>query len=73
MGAVPDPLPSIEPVARELGIARSTAYLWAEAGRLPVVRRAGRLYVPRAALDAFLRAEAKAALANLDDQGSGDA
>ena len=52
-------------VARELGVARSTAYLWAHAGRLPVVCRGGRMYVPRAALAAFLAAEAEAAIESL--------
>ncbi len=52
-------------VARELGVARSTAYLWAHAGRLPVVYRGGRMYVPRAALAAFLAAEAEAAIESL--------
>ena len=56
-------------VARELGIARSTAYLWAHAGRLPVVHRGDRMFVPRAALAAFLAAEAEAALHNLTNGG----
>jgi len=57
-------------VAREMGFARSTAYLWAREGRLPVVHRGGRMYVPRAALEAFLALEAETALASLEDGDS---
>jgi len=52
-------------VAEIMGVARSTAYLMANTGRLPVVRRRGRMFVPRAALAAWLAAESEAALENL--------
>lgn len=54
-------------VAAELGVSRRTAYRWAASGRLPVVRHGRRgTWVPRAALDAFMRAEAEAAIDNLE-------
>lgn len=54
-------------VAEIVGIARSTAYEWAHAGRLPVIHRPGGMYVPAAALEAFLAAEAEEALDNLKE------
>ncbi len=60
-----------------LGCSVSTTYRMAHAGRLPVVHRQGGMFVPRAALDAFLAAEAEAALENLrptgGDRGAGHA
>lgn len=51
---------------RILDVSTSTAYRMAHDGRLPVVRRpGGGMYVPRAALDAFIAAEAEFALENL--------
>lgn len=55
-------------VAQIVGVGRSTVYRWAHAGHLPVIRRAGGMYVPRKALEAFLAAEAEAALENLQPE-----
>jgi excisionase family DNA binding protein len=53
-------------VSRRLGVSRSTAYEMVADGRLPALRGRRGLYVPRAALEAFLAAEADAALDNLE-------
>ena len=51
---------TIEEVAAAFGIARSTAYELAKAGRLPVpvIRLGRRMVVPRAALDRLLAGHA---------------
>jgi excisionase family DNA binding protein len=51
-------------VARELQISRSTAYLMASDGSLPVVKIRGRLRVVRAALNAQLARQLEEAAAS---------
>ena len=59
--------------AEVLGCSVSTCYRMAHTGRLPVIHRQGGMYVPAAALAAFLAAEAEAALENLASDGPGPA
>ena len=57
---------TITEAGRLLGISRTTAYSWAAAGRLPVVRLGPRgARVPRAALDRYLERLSEEALASM--------
>jgi excisionase family DNA binding protein len=53
---------SIEDAARELGIGRHTAYRCAKQGQIPTIRLGRRILVPRAKLEALLRADQPVAL-----------
>jgi excisionase family DNA binding protein len=48
-----DELLSLAEAARELGVSRNTAYIWAASGRLPARDAAGRFVVRRQDLNAF--------------------
>jgi excisionase family DNA binding protein len=62
------PLLSITEAAKILGVSRTTAYTWANAGRLPVIRYGERgARVPRGALDAYMRQLDERALAAVED------
>jgi excisionase family DNA binding protein len=45
---------SVEEAARILGISRMSAYTYANAGTLPVIRLGSRMLVPKAALEKLL-------------------
>jgi excisionase family DNA binding protein len=47
---------SIEEAGRILGISRQSAYTYASAGILPVIRLGNRMLVPKAALEKLLSA-----------------
>lgn len=59
------PFLTVPEVARLLGRTPSRCYQLARAGALPVVRIGGRLVVPRAALEEWVRASGERALATL--------
>ena len=51
---------TIEEAARVLGISRSTAYMLANAGRIPVIRISERRFiVPKVALERMLQSAGK--------------
>jgi len=60
-----NPFLTVPEVARLLGRTPSRCYQLARAGLLPVVRVGGRLVVPRAALEEWVRTSGERALAAL--------
>lgn len=60
--AAPEPLTmTVDEAAQKLGISRNTAYACARSGELPIIRLGKRMLVPRAALEAMVRGDLKAA------------
>lgn len=66
-----NPFLTVPEVARLLGRTPSRCYQLARKGALPVVKVGGRLVVPRAALDEWLRREAANALARMQRGSDG--
>lgn len=64
------PFWTVPEVARWLGRTPARCYQMARAGSLPVVEVGGRLVVPRAALEEWVRQKAERALASAQREGT---
>jgi excisionase family DNA binding protein len=53
-------IPSVDHLARELGISRQSAYAGLRAGTIPGIRLGKRFIIPRAAIDQWLKSAGQA-------------